>query len=347
MSQTPDPTDSVLEIDGSMGEGGGQVLRSSLSLSMLTGKPFRMTRIRAGRKKPGLLRQHLTAVLAARAVCGGSVEGAELRSSELSFWPGTIHGGDYEFSIGTAGSTTLVFQTLLPALLRADAPATLRIAGGTHNPMAPSFDFLERAFLPLLGRMGAHVECELESYGFYPAGGGAIRFEMEPVESLQPLRLDEPAELRHLHAGAHVAKLPEGVARREVDKLAAMLGTHRFSKRTSVLEGTIGPGNFVHVDVLTEHATEVFTAIGQLGVPAETVAGKLGREVRKFLAAGVPVGPHLADQLLLPIALAGSGSFLTLPPTLHTRTNCEVIRVFLGLEFQLETTECGATRISL
>src|SRR5271166_6297783 len=159
-------------LDGSIGEGGGQILRTALSLSIVTGKPFFIEKIRAGRERPGLLRQHLTAVLAAAEVGGAEVQGASLGSTELTFSPGAIRAGEYRFSVGTAGSGTLVFQTVLPALMLTAEPSRIVIEGGTHNTAAPPFDFLARTFVPLLERMGPKVVLEFESYGFYPEGGG-------------------------------------------------------------------------------------------------------------------------------------------------------------------------------
>src|SRR5262245_2007058 len=160
-----------ITIDGSAGEGGGQILRTALALSLVTARPFRIERIRAGRPKPGLLRQHLTAVQAAAKVGAARISGAEVGSLELTFEPTGLRGGAYDFAVGTAGSATLVLQTLLPALLRAREPSQLTIEGGTHNPYAPPFDFLARTFLPVLRRMGAAIEARLEAPGFYPAGG--------------------------------------------------------------------------------------------------------------------------------------------------------------------------------
>jgi RNA 3'-terminal phosphate cyclase (ATP) len=161
----------MLTIDGSQSEGGGQVLRSSLALSLVTGRPFAIENIRAGRKKPGLLRQHLTAVLAAAEVSAAEVEGAALASRRLLFRPGRVRAGDYAFRVGTAGSATLVLQTVLPALLLAEGESTLTLEGGTHNPMAPPVDFLENAYLPLVNRLGPRVKVQLVRPGFYPAGG--------------------------------------------------------------------------------------------------------------------------------------------------------------------------------
>src|SRR5580704_3876555 len=198
----------IIQIDGSIGEGGGQILRTALGLSMVTGQPFRIEKIRAGRDKPGLLRQHLTAVNAAAAICGASVEGAAISSRELSFSPGKVKPGEYTFSIGSAGSTTLVLQTVLPALLTANGPSSLTLEGGTHNPHAPPIDFLEKAFLPLINRMGPAVNVTLERAGFYPAGGGRVAVKIRPAAKLSPLEIPERGEIKRRAAKAVVAALP-------------------------------------------------------------------------------------------------------------------------------------------
>ena len=189
------PVDSRLTIDGSLGEGGGQVLRSALALSILTGRPFRIEKIRAGRKKPGLLRQHLTAVQAAARISGADVQGATMRSTELVFEPGEIQPGEHHFSIGTAGSTTLVAQTVLVPLLRAKEPSRVVIEGGTYNSSAPPFDHFARSFAPILERMGAQLDVRLVRPGFHPAGGGRIEVDIEPSK-LAPSELEERGDAR-------------------------------------------------------------------------------------------------------------------------------------------------------
>jgi RNA 3'-terminal phosphate cyclase (ATP) len=186
----------MIHIDGSIGEGGGQILRSALGLSMATRQPFRIENIRAARAKPGLLRQHLTAVNAAVTICSATVEGNAISSRALSFEPGKVAPGDFTFSIGSAGSTMLVLQTVLPALLVAEGPTRLVLEGGTHNPFAPPMDFLEKVFLPLISRMGPQVTVVLERAGFYPAGGGRAVVHIEPVVKLQPLHLRERGAIR-------------------------------------------------------------------------------------------------------------------------------------------------------
>lgn len=334
----------MITIDGSRGEGGGQILRTSLALSMVTGKPFRVFRIRAGRKKPGLLAQHLCAVEAARAVSGAEVEGAKLGSGELVFTPGELRGGEYVFRTGTAGSATLVFQTVLPALLRAGSASQVSFEGGTHNPMAPPFEFLASAFLPLLARMGAKVDLALERPGFFPGGGGRFTARITPG-ALAPLALPARGDVESVHAKIWVAGLPRHVASRERKALGERMGLTRIEIET--LEDPRGPGNAVHLFCESEHVTEVFTAFGEQGLRAEKVAEFAMIEAERYLAANVPVGEHLADQLMLLLALAGGGSLRTLPLSGHARTQQETIAAFLEVPIRVETLEDGSERVDV
>jgi RNA 3'-terminal phosphate cyclase (ATP) len=320
----------VLFIDGRQGEGGGQVLRSSLALSLISGKPFRIDNIRAGRKKPGLLRQHLTAVQAATQVGQADVRGASLGSARLDFVPHAVVPGDYHFDVGTAGSTTLVLQTVLPVLLTAAQPSRLSFAGGTHNPFAPPFDFLEQVFLPIIRRMGPGVVATLETPGFYPKGGGRFSVTVEPAASLTRLELLERGPLRRGSARALVTGLPRDIGERELRVVRSGLGWEPEDLHVVEPRGARGPGNALIIQIESENITEVFTAFGERGVLAETVAEKAVAQARRYLDADVPVGEHLADQLLLPFVLAGGGSFKTLPLSLHAETNIEVLKAFLG-----------------
>jgi RNA 3'-terminal phosphate cyclase (ATP) len=202
---------TTIQIDGSQGEGGGQILRTALSLAVITGQAIQIKNIRAKRKTPGLMRQHLTAVNAAVAISG-----AEVGSTELSFKPGKVQGGNYNFNIGTAGSCTLVLQTVLPALLMAEQESRLVITGGTHNTMSPPFHFLQRAFIPLLKRMGVEVELQLNRFGFYPAGGGEITATIKPSTRLMPLHLVSRGERVKAYAESYFAGLPAHIAEREL-----------------------------------------------------------------------------------------------------------------------------------
>jgi RNA 3'-terminal phosphate cyclase (ATP) len=328
---TTDEGAAVLMLDGALGEGGGQILRTALALSLATGTPFRLERIRAKRSRPGLLRQHLTALDAAAAIGEAEVTGAEIGSSTITFAPRGVRAGAYRFAVGTAGSTTLVLQTVLPALMTASAPSELVLEGGTHNPMAPPFDFLARAFLPLITRMGPRVEIELERPGFYPAGGGRFRVRIDPVPApaLQPLTLIERGEIRTRQATAWVANLDSRIGARELSIVQRKLGWPEDTLDVRVVTDSPGPGNVLVIELAYEHITEVFSGFGERGVRAEAVADGVVDQVRRYLVANAPVGACLADQLLLPLALSGGGTFLTQALSRHATTNIDVIRQFL------------------
>ena len=335
----------MIRIDGSQGEGGGQILRSALALSLVTGRPFRIENIRAGRSKPGLMRQHLTATLAAQAVGNATVTGAEIGSQTLEFKPGPVRGGDYSFAVGTAGSCTLVLQTVLPALLVAEQPSTVVLEGGTHNPFAPPYDFLAKTFLPLLGKMGARVEAMLERPGFYPAGGGRMTVNIAPAEKFQPLELLQRGEIRAKRARALVARLPAGIGERELEALKRHLSLADDACRIEPIRDSIGPGNALVVEIETEALTEVFTAFGEKSVSAQKVAHDVADEAREYLASDVPVGRHLADQLLIPLAMAGGGRFRTLPLSRHTTTNMDIVSRFIPVKFETKTEESRAVEV--
>lgn len=337
---------SMLRIDGSEGEGGGQVLRTSLALSMVTGTPVRIDKIRARRAKPGLMRQHLTAVLAAAKVSQAQVEGAEVGSTSLSFTPGTVTPGEYRFAVGTAGSVTLVLQTVLPALLTCSGPSTLSLEGGTHNPLAPPFEFLDRAFLPLVRRMGPRAKATLERPGFYPAGGGRFSVTVEPAPSLAGFELLERGEIRRRQGTVILSRLPPGIADREVQQLAQGTGWDPSCFEIREVHA-MGPGNAVLLELESEAVTEIFSSIGEIGVRAETVADRAVQEMRHYLKAGVPVGEHLADQLLLLLALAGSGTFMTVPLSLHAMTQIELIPRFLDVKIQVEREEKDRCKVEV
>ena len=312
----------MIRIDGSSGEGGGQILRSSLSLSLATGKPFRIENIRAKRDRPGLLRQHLTAVLAAAEVSTGTVEGAELNSQTLTFVPGTVRPGNYRFVIGTAGSGTLVLQTVLPALMTASGPSSLAIEGGTHNLQAPPFDFLERSFLPVINQLGPKVGVNLERYGFYPAGGGSFTVSVEPCARLTRAELIERGEIKARKAVAIVANLPRTIAQRELETIAKRLNWESMEMEIIETKNSVGPGNIVLIELVTSTGLkEVICGFGRLGTSAEAVATEASNRARAYLASDAVTGEHLADQLLLPFALAGGGAFTAQRVNRHARTN--------------------------
>ncbi|PRQ03174.1 RNA 3'-terminal phosphate cyclase [Enhygromyxa salina] len=339
---------SAIIIDGSEGEGGGQILRTSLALAAVTGRPLRIVNIRGRRNKPGLLRQHLTAVRAIGAVTAAQLRGAELRSSELEFTPGPVSHGEQVFAVGTAGSATLVFQTVLWPLIVAPGRSRIVFEGGTHNPMAPPFEFLTRVFLPHMRRLGLVIEVKLEQAGFYPAGGGRFVVELEGGRAPAPVELTRRGELREREALALIANLPARVAKRELGVVRRELGWSRDECRVVELEGR-GPGNALCLIVEAEAGAELVTGFGTKGARAELVAEQACAELRRWLDAEVPVGEHLADQLLIPMALAARGGhasvFVTTPPSRHTRTNAEIISRFLPVEFVFEALDERRTQV--
>ncbi|MES2921063.1 MAG: RNA 3'-terminal phosphate cyclase [Verrucomicrobiota bacterium] len=326
-----------IQLDGTTG--GGQMLRTALSLAMTTGQPFRMTNIRGKRPKPGLMRQHLTCVKAACEISGGTADGAEIGSTELVFRAGKLKGGVYQFAIGTAGSTGLLFQTLLPALLHADGLSTLRLEGGTHNPMAPPFEFLDRVFLPALRRMGAEVSISLVQTGFAPVGGGIIECEIKPCAKLTTIDLHDRGELKSMNLRVPTRNLPIAIAGRMLDSALVQLPCDDAT--VEIREPGPGRGVCCLYEAIFKNCEELTSSFGETNVTAERVGRRAAKCLQDFIGSGTPVGRHLADQLLLPMALAGSGSFTTMVPDDHVPTNISVIEKFLPVKFQIDDADRG------
>lgn len=333
----------ILQISGD--SGGGQLLRSSLSLSLATGQPFRMTNIRGKRPKPGLMRQHLTCVEAAAAVCDASIDGAELGSVELVFRPGKVMSGDYSFAIGSGGSTTLVLQTLLPALLHAEKSSTLRIEGGTHNPMAPPFEFIEQCYLPVIQSMGVKAAAKLERPGFMQAGGGVITAEIHPIKKWKKLKLTERGDAMETFGRVLHAHLHRDIAEREIATATQLLEWPANHIELRYANDSTGPGNAILLGARFTNVCEITSGIAQQGKSSESVATGAAKSLRSYLASPAPVGAHLADQLLLPMALAGGGLFHTLAITDHTCTNIALIEQFLPVKFTVEELQPGVKQI--
>jgi len=328
----------MVHIDGSYGEGGGQVLRTSLSLAALLGCDLEITGIRAGRPKPGLAAQHVTCVRAAAAVCSAEVRGDEVNSGQVAFRPGKLQAGDYLFDVSdvrsSAGSVSLVLQTVLPPLLFAGAPSRVVLRGGTNVPWSPPFEYLGHVFLPTIRRMGAECTLERTRGGWYPAGGGEIVARICPIQRpLRPLSLTDRGSLRALEAVTTVSdRLPEHIAQRQLQGALQELPTQvsRLARRTTHRpEG--GPGTAVLLAGTWESGQAGASALGQRGKPAEQVGAEAGEEFRAFIESGAAVDTHLADQLLLYAALAEETSRYTAQErTLHLDTNAWVIHQFLG-----------------
>ena len=327
-------------IDGSQGEGGGQVLRTALTLSIITQQNIELINIRAGRKKSGLLRQHLTSVLAAQEICGATTEGVELGTTRIRFSPGKVKPGNFHYAIGTAGSTILVCQTILPVLALAKESSTVTFEGGTHNGMSPSLSFLQQSFLPVLKSMGVNCEVQTSALGFYPAGGGKWQISIEPTKALKSINLTDAGcdfanDMDNCSLNALVSLLPINIGQREVTTAKKILGWHDASSQVQEVV-TPGPGNSFQLSIDSKTHNSVFEVVGELGVSAERVGKRAAGRVNKFIHAKAAVEEHLADQLLLLVALAGSGSFTTTKPSMHTTTNIDVIKQLLGKEILMK-----------
>ena len=333
----------MIELDGEAG--GGQLLRTALSLSLCTGIGFTMERIRARRARPGLMRQHLTAVVAATTICQARVHGAELGANRLHFEPGNVLPGDYQFSTGSAGSTTLVLQTVLPALWRCATPSHLRLEGGTHNPLAPSVDFIADSYLPALRHLGIDASVRLERHGFYPAGGGIVHATVEPSAASTYGVLDIRGDLDRIEALAVLSGLSSDIGRRELAVLGSQLELQDEALQLRSVKPPIGPGNALMVKVRHANHVETFTGHGQRGVTAESIAHGIVREVKGYLASGAYAGEHLSDQLLLPMALAGRGEFTTHVISDHLQSNARLIEKFLPVDITWHRHGSDAWRV--
>ena len=325
----------MLSVDGSYGEGGGQILRTALALAALTGVPVRIEHIRARRSKPGLRPQHLTAVQALARVCQAEISGVNLGSQDLTFRPRTPQGGHYLFDVaektGSAGAATLVAQALLPPLIKSGARATVILKGGTHVPWSPPAHYLSHVFLPALAAMGAEVDMTLERWGWYPRGGGEIRLTIRGARPLTGVQWLTPAASSAFRAISAAANLPEHVARRQAARLAARLDA--AVPVEIIPAGGQDPGSLVFI----WGPQAGFTALGARGKPAEQVADDAVEAYLAFRARGVACDRHLADQILIYLALArGPSRFTTEAVTSHLLTNVWVIEQFLGPTFEIK-----------
>lgn len=320
----------MLVIDGSQGEGGGQVLRTSLSLAALTGRAFRLENIRAGRSRPGLRPQHVTAVRAVAALCRADVDGDRPDGRTLFFRPNTPpQPGDYRFDIGTAGATTLILQAVLWPLLFAPEPATVTLTGGTHVPFSPPFHYLAEVARPVFGRFGTDFDLDLLTWGWYPAGQGEVRLRTRPAAGLRAVTL-APEPVTRVDGVATVTNLPSHIPHRMARRAENEL-------REMGLQGTVrplrerAPSTGAGICLWTGQAG--FSALGRKGLPADHVADQALAELRAFLDNQAAVDPHLADQLIIPMALAdGTSTFTTALLTQHTQTNIELVRRWTGAE---------------
>jgi len=341
----------MIELDGSLGEGGGQILRTSLALSLLTRQPFHLRNVRAGRAKPGLQPQHLMSVRAAATIGQAQLRGASLHSTDLVFEPGEITPGKYHFPIGTAGATGLVLHTIyLPLALGASQPSEVILQGGTHVLASPCYHFLETTWREYMERLGLRIKLRMVRPGFYPRGGGVVEVHLQPCAGLRGLRLPERIPVTAVTGFSAVAGLPEQIARRQARRAAYRLEATRLQVhiREETWEG--GPGTVLALALNTSPAPTLFFGLGARGKPAERVADEAVDQLLVYLhRTPAAVDLHSADQLVLPLALAeGSSEFSVQEVTSHLRTNIEVIHRFVDREVTCEGAEgdVGKVRIS-
>lgn len=334
----------IVELDGSEGEGGGQVLRSSLALSILTGRPFKLINIRAKRSKPGLQPQHLASVRAAAAICNAHYKGAAVGSAVLLFEPGPVRSGEYTFAIGTAGATGLVLHTVyLPLALRGTGPSIVTVTGGTHNQYAPCYHFNEVTWGGYLKRLGIGIHQELVRPGFYPRGGGEIRATIDPCPRVNGLTLTTRPPLTTAGGFSAVAGLPDGVARRQSKRLSYRLKKEDIEPHIPLEEWEASnPGTVAAVIFRQCPVPTLFFGLGERGKPAESVADDAADEALRFRDGDAPVDPHSADQLLLPLVFSPDASeYRTTEITRHLTTNIDTIRKFVDRGVELDGREGG------
>ena len=325
----------MLHIDGSQGEGGGQILRTSLTMAMVTGTDIKIENIRAGRAKPGLMRQHMACVKASQQICSAEVSGVKVGSTSIIFKPASIQAGEYQFSVGTAGSTMLIFQTVLPALAMVKGESRLRFHGGTHNMMAPSFDFIALSFVPVMKRIGVDIEMNLHRHGFYPQGGGEWSATIKPSASIKAIDLIGTGGLVRKEAVVTSSHIPDHIAVRELGEISKRCGWSAAEMHSEKVE-CLGSGNILSLRLHYEKHSEVTEYVGKVGLSAERVARNAIKNMRRYQSNGAVVGEHLADQLLLPMAVGEGGVFRSLKPSMHTRTNRDVIHLFIEKRFKFE-----------
>jgi RNA 3'-terminal phosphate cyclase (ATP) len=322
----------LIALDGGQGEGGGQVLRTALALSAATGQGFEITRIRARRPRPGLRPQHVAAVRAVSLVCAARVHGAFDGSPDLRFEPGAVAAGDFRFEIATAGATSLVLQTVVPVLATAAGKSRVEITGGTHVPMAPSFEFLARPWAATVARLGLHCSFELEQAGFYPRGGGLVRADVAGGW-VRPARLDltERGALVDACGVSGAGRVKGDVARRQADAAHARLWeARRLESRWEVQSPkAAAPGSYLLAEAVFANGRAAFGFLGERGLRAELLGERAARSVLRFLDEEGAVDPHLADQLAVPLALSGGGGRVTTPAvTPHLETVAAVVNAF-------------------
>lgn len=344
--------DEIL-IDGSHGEGGGQILRAALSLSGLLARPVRVEKIRAGRRTPGLQQQHLTCVRAAGEVTKADVSGDHFTSDTISFSPKTIAGGEYEFDVsldrGSAGSVGLVLQALVPILAFARQSSSTRVHGGTHTAWSPPYHYFDNVFLKTLSRMGLHARSELNAWGFYPLGGGEVAVDIDPVDSLKGLKLTERGSLRNVTGVSAVANLPASIAQRQNLHASRKLSAEGIRPEIEEIDAPAkGKGSFLFLLAEYENCCCGFSSLGARGKPAEQVADEVVDQLMKHHKTHSALDGNLADQLVIYASIAeGETSYTTSRISNHLITNLWVISQFLSIKYRVEGEATGPGTIEI
>jgi RNA 3'-terminal phosphate cyclase (ATP) len=331
----------MIELDGSLGEGGGQILRTSLALSLVTGKPFHLRHVRAGRAKPGLQPQHLMCVRAAAQIGQASLRGASLGSTDLVFEPGAVTPGKYHFAIGTAGATSLVLHTVYLPLALAGAASEVTIDGGTHVKASPCFHFLDATWRPYMARCGLTIDVQMKRPGFYPRGGGLIHARIQPCAKPRAIRLTDWNAPKRATGFSAVAGLTADIARRQARRANYRLGQRGLDVQITEENWAGGPGTVLAIVLDTTPAPTLFFGLGERGKPAERVADEAVDQAIAFLDAE-PAGmdPHSADQIILPLALAeGESRFPVSEVTMHLLTNADIISRFVDRSIRVHGEE--------
>jgi RNA 3'-phosphate cyclase len=330
----------MIEIDGSYGEGGGQILRMSVAFSAVTGKDVGIVNIRAGRKKPGLAAQHMTAIRSVGEMCGAKVEGLDIGSQKVEFHPGDLKGGRFRFDIGTAGSITLVFQACFIPALHAPSKCVLTVTGGTDVRWSPPMDYFQNVFLPMVEKMGVFAKVESIKRGYYPKGGGKVVLHIEPKETLAALNLDDLREPLRIKGISHVSNLPNHIPERmmkSAKKDLVRLGRPDIVSKAFSDDEAFGQGGAIALWAENDDTILGGNATAERSLRAEAVGEIASKELKKEIESGATLDIHLSDQILPYMAMAdGESSFLVRELTNHTETNMWLIKQFFDVEFEIE-----------
>ncbi len=341
----------LISVDGSRGEGGGQILRTSLALSCVLGKPVSVTNIRRSRKKPGLQPQHLTSISAAAAVSKAAVRGADLSSTELLFRPGALQPGKFYFDVGaikgSAGSVPLILQTIILPLGFAEQESIIEVIGGTHVPWSPSFHYLNAVFAPLIKYLGLRTTFAISSWGWYPGGGGRVSARIEPARCIKPLRMNDRGKLIRVSGLSAVSNLPEHIAARQRERALLNLGRNGIDASIDILSApSAGKGSFLFLCAEFENLSAGFGALGAIGKRAEQVADEACEEFMSYMQSAGALDPHLADQILPYLAFCPDASeFTTSRISRHLLTNIWVVKQFLDIDVRIEGNEGESGRV--